>query len=74
MEDSDMAITTLGLAIAAAETADKEFDRALNAAGYKSQWDNWKADKRQIAMPITTAYLAKVEADRKMHEAFERPP
>ena len=64
----EIANEALANAIAKANAADDYFESAIRAAGYKSRWD-WKVmvDERPLA-----AYLAKVKADKDMHEAFEK--
>jgi hypothetical protein len=58
-------------AIEAANVADRNFQAAVEAAGFKSRWDV-PAMIKCINPQYFAAYDNKVEADRRMGEAFER--
>ena len=50
--------------------ADDAFGEACKAAGYKSRWDAKVCGR--INPALYQAYWAKVYADQRMHEAYER--
>jgi len=52
----------------AADTADMAFAAVLYANGFKSRWD-WQRGDGNAA--VEAAYQAKVNADWRMHLAFE---
>ncbi len=56
-------------AIATAYAADRAYDAALKAAGFKSRWD-WH-ERATGHDAVRAAFAAKVEADNAMHRAFE---
>ena len=55
----------------AAYAADRAFRAALDAAGYRTQWEFHLA----TCPPLTVeyAYIVKVECDNAMHAAFAAP-
>ena len=53
-----------------AYAADKAFEEAVQAAGFKSRWDTPQNGKFAQA-GLQAAYDAKVKADQAMHLAFE---
>lgn len=63
-----MTSNALSDAITAASIADVAFAEAARAAGYKTRWDF-------SVIPVSCqalrdAYFAKVDADKRMHDAF----
>ena len=55
--------------IDAAYAADRAFQAAINAAGFKSRW-HWHIDSGRQDANVSEAYRAKVAADMAMHRAF----
>ena len=60
-------MTPLKDAIADANTADKAYEAAVQAAGFKSRWDYFKSEAPPA---LRAAYRAKVTADAIVHAAF----
>ena len=57
-------------AIQAAWLADEMYSDAVKAAGFKSRWDV-PGLVMKINPQLQSAYDDKVEADRRMHEAYK---
>lgn len=55
-------------AVQAALDADSEFDKALMVEGFQSRWHRGRDEG---GATLQAAYQAKLDADVKMHEAFE---
>lgn len=67
----DVRKSPLYLACVAAEKADRAFEAAVKAAGYKSRWDVPALVKRNDTA-LAEAYNRKVLADSAMSVAFQQ--
>lgn len=60
---------SLPAALKVADLADKAFELAVKAAGFKSRWD-WNQHTTPGPEALRAAYRLKVAADNALHAAF----